>query len=120
MRRGERGWLRSALERLFFVLSVLSGAAVWAWLLTLLAIAAAQRQQPGASGRQSLDELETQRARLEREHEELMANLERLEARLYRSIGTVRLWEELKARHSQASAIICQQLHEAASTRRAR
>lgn len=53
-------------------------------------------------------ELEEQRARLEREHEARMADLERLEARLVRSVGTIRLWQELGARHERVSELACE------------
>lgn len=56
------------------------------------------------------DELEEQRRRLEGEHEQRMAELERVEARLYHALGTVRLWQELGARHRQVSAIACENL----------
>lgn len=52
--------------------------------------------------------LEAQRERLEREHLARMADLERLEARLVRSIGTIRLWEELGRRHGEVSALACE------------
>lgn len=55
-------------------------------------------------------ELEEQRARLDREHAERMASLERLEARLYHSLKTVRLWEELGARHEQVSEFACENM----------
>jgi len=56
------------------------------------------------------DELEEQRRRLAREHEERMAELERVEARLYHALGTVRLWQELGERHRQVSALACENL----------
>lgn len=39
-----------------------------------------------------------------------MASLERLEARLYHSLATVRLWEELGARHEQVSEFACENM----------
>lgn len=54
------------------------------------------------------DELEAQRTRLEREHQERMADLERLEARLVLSMGTIRMWEELGRRHGEVSEIACE------------
>lgn len=37
-----------------------------------------------------------------------MADLERLEARLVHSVGTIRLWEELGARHEGVSEVACE------------
>lgn len=84
--------------RAMVILAVLSAALLWAALLASVArrAPASVSPPPGVS----------------------IADLERLEARLIHARELTRRWEWLAERHRQVSQVACDQLAEAATTRR--
>lgn len=88
------------MRRIFFAVALVLAAAAWAWLL--VAIARQSGHAPAAPISMPIS----------------LPDLDELEARMIHAAEITRRWEYLAERHRQVSQVACDQIAEAATTRR--